>query len=222
MHNLPALAGGTNRCTLQIHPDDAAELGLTDNASIKGPGGDLVAPVELAPGMRRGVVSLPHGWGHGRGGTRQGVAADQPGVNVNQLNDGGQLDPFGDCRTQRHSRRHRARRLDPVPAETVFQQEKYNLLAYSFGEDQVSSKITVTEKPTVRWPGSTGTAAISAPPREYGIGDGGGVAPPDSVIETTLPRPSPDSCAYCWARSLASLKALARASFTSCESSSIE
>ncbi|MFG1931723.1 molybdopterin-dependent oxidoreductase [Mycobacterium sp. NPDC048908] len=94
MHNLPALAGGTNRCTLQIHPDDAAELGLTDNASIKGPGGDLLAPIELAPGMRRGVVSLPHGWGHDRGGTRQGVAADQPGVNVNQLNDGGQLDPL--------------------------------------------------------------------------------------------------------------------------------
>jgi anaerobic selenocysteine-containing dehydrogenase len=94
MHNLPALAGGTNRCTLQIHPEDAAELGLTDNASIKGPGGDLIAPVELTPGMRRGVVSLPHGWGHDRGGTRQGVAADQPGVNVNQLNDGGQLDPL--------------------------------------------------------------------------------------------------------------------------------
>jgi anaerobic selenocysteine-containing dehydrogenase len=94
MHNLPALAGGTNRCTLQIHPDDAAELGLTDNAAIKGPGGELVAPVELAPGMRRGVVSLPHGWGHDRGGTRQGVAADHPGVNVNQLNDGGQLDPL--------------------------------------------------------------------------------------------------------------------------------
>jgi anaerobic selenocysteine-containing dehydrogenase len=94
MHNLPALAGGTNRCTLRIHPDDAAELGLTDNAAIKGPGGDLVAPIELEPGMRRGVVSLPHGWGHDRGGTRQGVAADQPGVNVNQLNDGGLLDPL--------------------------------------------------------------------------------------------------------------------------------
>jgi anaerobic selenocysteine-containing dehydrogenase len=94
MHNLPALAGGTNRCTLQIHPDDAADLGLTDHAAIKGPGGDLVAPIELAPGMRRGVVSLPHGWGHDRGGTRQGVAADHPGVNVNQLNDGGQLDPL--------------------------------------------------------------------------------------------------------------------------------
>jgi hypothetical protein len=44
--------------------------------------------------MRRGVVSLPHGWGHGRGGTRLGVAAGQPGVNVNQLNDGSQLDPL--------------------------------------------------------------------------------------------------------------------------------
>ncbi|MGX9788444.1 molybdopterin-dependent oxidoreductase [Mycobacterium sp. MMS18-G62] len=94
MHNLPALLGGTNRCTLQIHPDDAAELGLTDNAVIKGPGGDLVAPVEATPGMRRGVVSLPHGWGHDRGGTGQGVASGQPGVNVNQLNDGNQLDPL--------------------------------------------------------------------------------------------------------------------------------
>jgi anaerobic selenocysteine-containing dehydrogenase len=94
MHNLPALAGGTNRCTLQIHPDDAAELGLTDTATVKGPGGELLAPVEVTPGMRRGVVSLPHGWGHDRGGTRQGVAEGQPGVNVNQLNHGHRLDPL--------------------------------------------------------------------------------------------------------------------------------
>ena len=96
LHNLPALAGGTNRCTLQIHPDDAADLGLADadTASVKGPGGDLLAPVEVTPGMRRGVVSLPHGWGHNRGGTRLGVAAGQPGVNVNQLNDGHQIDPL--------------------------------------------------------------------------------------------------------------------------------
>jgi anaerobic selenocysteine-containing dehydrogenase len=94
MHNLPALAGGTNRCTLQIHPDDAADLGLTDTAAVKGPGGELLAPVEVTPGMRRGVVSLPHGWGHDRDGTRQDVAACQPGVNVNQLNDGNRLDPL--------------------------------------------------------------------------------------------------------------------------------
>ena len=94
MHNLPALAGGSNRCTLRIHPDDAADLGLTDTAVVKGPGGELLAPVELAPGMRRGVVSLPHGWGHDRGDTGQQVAAGQPGVNVNQLNDGNSLDPL--------------------------------------------------------------------------------------------------------------------------------
>jgi anaerobic selenocysteine-containing dehydrogenase len=94
MHNVPALAGGTNRCTLQIHPDDAADLGLADTAKVKGPGGEILAPVEPMPGMRRGVVSLPHGWGHARGGTRLGVAAGQPGVNVNQLNDGRALDPL--------------------------------------------------------------------------------------------------------------------------------
>ena len=94
MHNLPALAGGTNRCTLQIHPDDAADLGLTDTdtAVIKGPGGELLAPVEVNDGMRPGVVSLPHGWGHDRGGTGQALAASRAGVNVNQLNDGNLLD----------------------------------------------------------------------------------------------------------------------------------
>lgn len=94
MHNVATLTGGTNRCTLQVHPDDAADLGLTDSAKICGPGGEVIAPVEMTPGMRRGVVSLPHGWGHDRGGTRLGVAAAQPGVNVNQLNDGSALDPL--------------------------------------------------------------------------------------------------------------------------------
>ncbi|BBY51221.1 dehydrogenase [Mycolicibacterium arabiense] len=93
MHNLPALAGGTNRCTLQIHPLDAEDLGITDRARIKGPGGELEAPVELTDAMRRGVVSLPHGWGHDPG-AGQRVAATQPGVNVNQLNDGLTLDPL--------------------------------------------------------------------------------------------------------------------------------
>lgn len=94
MHNVAALAGGTNRCTLQIHPDDAAELGLTDAARVKGSGGELVAPIEVTDRIRRGVVSLPHGWGHDLGGTGQSIAAGQPGVNVNQLNDGLTVDPL--------------------------------------------------------------------------------------------------------------------------------
>ena len=96
MHNLPALNGGSNRCTLQIHPDDARRLGLTAGAlaRISGDGGAVRAPVEITDAVRSGVVSLPHGWGHDRPGTRLTVAAGRPGVNVNQLLDGTRLDPL--------------------------------------------------------------------------------------------------------------------------------
>ncbi len=94
MHNLPALSGGTNRCTLQIHPDDAARLGLEEMAIVTGPGGKLEVPVEITDAIRPGVVSLPHGWGHTEPGTRMRVAAQHPGVNVNNLNDGTLLDPL--------------------------------------------------------------------------------------------------------------------------------
>ncbi|MEU9284798.1 molybdopterin oxidoreductase family protein [Streptomyces sp. NPDC048275] len=96
MHNVPALTGGTNRCTLHIHPEDAAQLGLTDGAAVrvKGAGGEVIAPAEVTEAVRRGVVSLPHGWGHDRPGTRMSHAALDPGVNVNQLLDGSLLDPL--------------------------------------------------------------------------------------------------------------------------------
>jgi anaerobic selenocysteine-containing dehydrogenase len=94
MHNLPALAGGTNRCTLQIHPDDAARLGVTDTAVITGPGGTLEVPVEITDAIRPGVVSMPHGWGHDAPGTRLSVAATHAGVNVNALLDSSLIEPL--------------------------------------------------------------------------------------------------------------------------------
>lgn len=96
MHNVATLNGGSNRCTLQIHPADAARLGLEDGASarITAEGGQVEAPVEITDAVRTGVVSLPHGWGHDRPGTRMSVAAARPGVNVNQLLDGSRLDPL--------------------------------------------------------------------------------------------------------------------------------
>lgn len=94
MHNLPALAGGTNRCTLQIHPDDAARLGVTQTAVITGPAGKLEVPVEITDAIRPGVVSLPHGWGHDAAGTRMSVAATQAGVNVNSLLDSSLIEPL--------------------------------------------------------------------------------------------------------------------------------
>lgn len=96
LHNVPALNGGSNRCTLHVHPDDAARLGLEDGAtaSVTADGGRVEAPVEITDDVRPGVVSLPHGWGHSRPGTRLSVAAERPGVNVNQLLDGSRLDPL--------------------------------------------------------------------------------------------------------------------------------
>ena len=60
MHNVPALAG-TNRCTLQMHPDDVADLGLSDTAKIKGPGGELLAPIEPMPDAPRSGVAARMG-----------------------------------------------------------------------------------------------------------------------------------------------------------------
>ncbi|MEV6688693.1 molybdopterin-dependent oxidoreductase [Streptomyces sp. NPDC051130] len=96
LHNVPALVGGSNRCTLQVHPYDAERLGLTDGgrARITADGGALDVPVEVTDTVRTGVVSLPHGWGHDRAGSRLSVAATDPGVNVNQLLDGSRLDPL--------------------------------------------------------------------------------------------------------------------------------
>ncbi|GAA4782869.1 molybdopterin oxidoreductase family protein [Streptomyces ziwulingensis] len=96
MHNIPALTGGSNRCTLHLHPEDAARLGVADGAvvRVKGAGGEVTVPAEVTDAVRPGVVSLPHGWGHDRPGTRLAHAALDPGVNVNQLLDGSLLDPL--------------------------------------------------------------------------------------------------------------------------------
>ncbi|MFF4907033.1 molybdopterin oxidoreductase family protein [Streptomyces sp. NPDC001260] len=96
MHNVPALTGGSNRCTLHIHPEDAERVGVRDGdpVRVKGAGGEVTAPAEVTDAVRRGVVSLPHGWGHDRPGTRMSHAATDPGVNVNQLLDGSLLDPL--------------------------------------------------------------------------------------------------------------------------------
>ncbi|GGQ65028.1 molybdopterin oxidoreductase family protein [Streptomyces flaveolus] len=96
MHNVPALTGGSNRCTLHLNPDDAGRLGVRDGepVRVKGAGGEVTAPAEVTDTVRPGVVSLPHGWGHDRPGTRLTHAAGDPGVNVNQLLDGSLLDPL--------------------------------------------------------------------------------------------------------------------------------
>lgn len=88
MPNVPSLMRGRDRCTLLIHPDDAERAGIGDGelAEVSTSEGKVAVPVEVNDDMMPGVVSLPHGWGHGVPGARLGVANEHSGVNSNLLN----------------------------------------------------------------------------------------------------------------------------------------
>jgi anaerobic selenocysteine-containing dehydrogenase len=96
MHNVNVLVKGAQRCTLQVHPDDADALGLADGgaARVTSRVGEVVAPVEVTDAIRPGVVSLPHGWGHDAPGAKMRVAAEHAGVNSNVLSDDRAMDPL--------------------------------------------------------------------------------------------------------------------------------
>ena len=87
LHNLPNFVRGKERCTLKIHPTDAASRGLTDgnSACIRSAAAERIVTVELSDEMMPGVVSLPHGFGHRYPGTGQPVASAHAGVSCNDL-----------------------------------------------------------------------------------------------------------------------------------------
>ncbi|QEN16703.1 molybdopterin dinucleotide-binding protein [Mycobacterium sp. ELW1] len=87
LHNVSALMKGRDRCTLLMHPDDAASRGVSggDHVTVTSSAGRIEVPVEVTDAIKPGVVSMPHGWGHGKPGTRMSVANGSPGVNTNIL-----------------------------------------------------------------------------------------------------------------------------------------
>jgi anaerobic selenocysteine-containing dehydrogenase len=100
MHNVKVLVKGKDRCTLLVHPDDARALDLADGggARVTSEAGSVEVVVEVSDEIRRGVVSLPHGWGHDRPGTRQSVAREHAGTNTNLLAPGHFVDvPSGNA-----------------------------------------------------------------------------------------------------------------------------
>ncbi|HTJ42167.1 MAG TPA: molybdopterin oxidoreductase family protein [Kofleriaceae bacterium] len=96
MHNSQRLVKGKPRCTLIIHPDDAAARGLIagDTIALRSKAGEVRAPIEISDEIMRGVVSLPHGWGHDREGVRLGVAREHAGVSANDVTEDTFVDPF--------------------------------------------------------------------------------------------------------------------------------
>jgi anaerobic selenocysteine-containing dehydrogenase len=87
--NLPSLVKGKPRCTLHIHPRDAAALGLAGGQAVRVVSrvGAVVLPAEITEDIMPGVVCAPHGWGHDGAGVALAVARRQPGINVNLLHD---------------------------------------------------------------------------------------------------------------------------------------
>ena len=92
--NSPRLVKGRNRCTAQIHPDDATRLGILDEAEVVVASriGSVQMPAEVTDRMAPGVISIPQGWGQKNGKTS--TAAVQPTVSINDLTDDLRIDPI--------------------------------------------------------------------------------------------------------------------------------
>ncbi|MBW2277874.1 MAG: molybdopterin oxidoreductase family protein, partial [Deltaproteobacteria bacterium] len=94
MHNYRRLMRGKERCTLLMHPDDAERLTVDtgQQVAVVSRTGRIEVPLEVSDEMMPGVVSLPHGWGHDRPGTRLAEASQHPGASLNDLTDELQID----------------------------------------------------------------------------------------------------------------------------------
>ncbi|MDV2682979.1 molybdopterin-dependent oxidoreductase [Alkalihalophilus lindianensis] len=95
MHNIGELTKGANKCTLQIHPTDAARHQIVDKgiASVKSVAGHINVSVEVTSDVMEGVVTLPHGWGHHLEGIQLRNGERYAGVNSNRLSDENEIDP---------------------------------------------------------------------------------------------------------------------------------
>ena len=58
-----------------------------DRARISSRVGSVEVPVSVTEDVSRGVVSLPHGWGHSRAGAGLSVAGQHAGASLNDLTD---------------------------------------------------------------------------------------------------------------------------------------
>ncbi|MGE7989867.1 molybdopterin oxidoreductase family protein [Pseudomonas sp. NPDC089554] len=89
MHNFHRLVKGKPRHQLLMHPQDMTQRQLEDGqwVRIRSRTGSLEVQVQASEEVMPGVVSLPHGYGHGRQGVRMQIAHAQPGVSANDLTD---------------------------------------------------------------------------------------------------------------------------------------
>ena len=72
-----------------MHPDDMLHRDIEDGTlvTLSSRAGSVQVPVEASEAIMPGVVSLPHGYGHGRPGVRMAIASDHAGVSCNDVTD---------------------------------------------------------------------------------------------------------------------------------------
>jgi anaerobic selenocysteine-containing dehydrogenase len=89
LHNSERMVKGKVRCTVLMHPNDAADRDLISgqNVLVRSRVGEIVLPLEVTEEMMPGVVSIPHGWGHDRSGNRIAVAQQHAGASINDVTD---------------------------------------------------------------------------------------------------------------------------------------
>ncbi len=89
MHNSYRLVKGKPACIAHINHADAAKLNVEsgEQITITSRVGEIKIPVEVTENMMEGVVSVPHGWGHGETHTQMSIANTHAGSSVNQLTD---------------------------------------------------------------------------------------------------------------------------------------
>ena len=90
MHQVKKLSRSKQvRCTVMMNPDDADSLQIFHGEKVKVSSrvGEIVLPAEITISMMPGVVSIPHGFGHNKKGTRVSIADTKPGVSVNDITD---------------------------------------------------------------------------------------------------------------------------------------
>ncbi len=94
MHNYHRLVKGKARDQLLVHPKDLAEHELADGdrATLESRSGAVTVTLQASDEVMPGVVSLPHGFGHGRTGIRLHTARKHAGVSCNDVTDAAYLD----------------------------------------------------------------------------------------------------------------------------------
>jgi anaerobic selenocysteine-containing dehydrogenase len=90
MQGIERLAGGNNKCTLRMNPQDAQSNNLSHNAlvNVNSKTGSVKVRLEITDEMMPGVVSLPHGWSS----TKESNGNKDQVASINDLTDESKVD----------------------------------------------------------------------------------------------------------------------------------